>query len=171
MDLAVSQRESADDTVVLVNAVNPQNQWFIIDCVAERMDPSAAIDILFDFVSKYHPVKVGIEKVAFQAAMRHFVEKEMPNRKIYFVIEDLLAKEKKELRIQTALQPRFAQGTIWLPVGAKWVNKLEEQLLTFPKGKHDDMIDALAYQDQIAVAPVSSWDDVADDDIGLAGGL
>lgn len=171
MDLAVSQRESADDTVVLVNAVNPQNHWFIIDCVAERMDPSAAIDILFDFVSKYHPVKVGIEKVAFQAAMRHFVEKEMPNRKIYFVIEDLLAKEKKELRIQTALQPRFAQGTIWLPVGAKWANKLEEQLLTFPKGKHDDMIDALAYQDQIAVAPVSSWDDVPDDEIGLAGGL
>ena len=171
MDLAVSKKETADDTVILVTAVNSANQWFLIDCTAERMDPSESINILFDYVSKYHPVSVGIEQVAFQAAMKHFVEKEMPRRNIWFYIENLAAKEKKELRIQTALQPRFSQGSIWFPVGMDWVTKLQEELLTFPKGLHDDIPDALAYVDQIATAPLSAWENVADDDIELAGGL
>lgn len=171
MDLAVSKKETADDTVILVTAVNSANQWFLIDCTAERLDPSQAIDVLFDYVSKYHPVSVGIEQVAFQAAMKHFVEKEMPRRNVWFYIENLAAKEKKELRIQSALQPRFAQGSIWFPVGMDWITKLQEELLTFPKGLHDDIPDALAYVDQIAVAPVSAWENVPDDEIGLAGGL
>lgn len=171
MDLAVSKKETADDTVILVTAVNSANQWFLIDCTAERMDPSESINILFDYVSKYHPVSVGIEQVAFQAAMKHFVEKEMPRRNIWFYIENLAAKEKKELRIQSSLQPRFSQGSIWFPVGMDWVTKLQEELLTFPKGLHDDIPDALAYVDQIATAPLSAWENVADDDIELAGGL
>ncbi len=171
MDLAVSKRETADDTVILVTAINSDNQWFLIDCVAQRMDPNESMNELFTLVTKYKPVAVGIEKVAFQAAMKTFVENEMQRRKTYFQIIDLVAKEKKELRIQTALQPRFGHGTIWFPSGDyDWVKKLKEELLTFPKGRHDDIPDALAYVDQIGEPPLASWGDT-DEEIGYAGAM
>lgn len=88
--------------------------------------------------------------MAYQVALIHFVEKEMQKRNQWFTIKPLEAKEKKETRIQGALQPRFSLGSIWFPLGASFLPELESELTTFPKGIHDDLIDSLAYIDQIA---------------------
>ena len=34
---------------------------------------------------------------------------------------------------------------------------LEEQMFQFPKGRWDDVIDSLAYQEQISKSPISSF--------------
>jgi predicted phage terminase large subunit-like protein len=95
--------------------------------------------------------------VQYQAALSHFLEKEMPRRNRFFRIEPLASSKKKELRIKM-LQPRFATRSILFPRGASWVPEMESELLNFTAdGKtqlHDDLIDALAYVEQLA-APVS----------------
>ena len=67
------------------------------------------------------------------------------------------------------LAPRFATGTIWFPLGAGFLTELEGELLKFPTGIHDDLIDALAYVEQLALVP-TAWND-EDDDTPLAGGM
>lgn len=170
VDLAISQKETADYTVVCTVGVNSDNHWFLLDIKYGRFDPSSTIDAIFEAVVRYKPVYVGMEKVAYQAALSHFVEKEMPKRNVWFTVKDLEAKEKKEERIK-AIQPRFKAGTVWFPMGASFLGELEGELLAFPKSLHDDLIDALAYQDQIYFAPVSSYEKVVSDEIPFAGSM
>ena len=76
----------------------------------------------------------------------------MPKRGTFFRIQPLKAEKKKELRID-AIQPRFAVGTVWFKKDAAWLDKIETELLAYPHGAHDDVIDALAYMEQMANEP------------------
>ena len=170
VDLAISEKESADYTVICTVAVNPDNHWFVLEVDYDRYDPSQTIDAIFRAVQKYKPIYVGVEKVAYQASVRHYLEKEMPKRNVWFTVKDLEAQSRKELRIST-LQPRFKAGTVWFPMGATFLTELESELLSFPRGLHDDLIDALAYESQLAIPPVGAYSTVSTDDIPLGGAM
>ena len=178
VDPAISQKETADYSVVTVAGVNSSNHWFVLDVLYGRWDPSELIDTIFWAASKYRPIKVGIEKVAYQAAIEHFVRKEMPRRNIFFEVEPLKAKMKKAQRMQL-LQPRFANRTIWFPSGdPHWLPEMRNQLLSLTpsgcKSAHDDLADCLAYMEQIAVPP-SGWfgqeEETLQDELPEAGSL
>lgn len=154
VDLAISQKKTADYTAIMVVGVNKDNHWFILDCSYGRFDPTETIDQIFKMVGKWSPQKVGVEKVAYQAALSHFLEKEMPRRNMFFTITQLKAQRRKEERI-SALQPRFSSGAVWVPERAgDWWTELMSEMLAFPNGIHDDLLDALAYVEQISVMPI-----------------
>ncbi len=72
-------------------------------------------------------------------------------------------KDAKNLRIDT-LQPRFTVGIVWFKERAVWLPELEAELLAYPHGVHDDVIDALAYIEQMSATPYQSrnserWND------------
>ena len=164
VDLAISQKPNADYSAIVTVGVNREGHWFILDVEYGRYDPTTTIDAVFDAVKKWRPLAVGVEVVAYQAAIQHFLEKEMPHRGIFFRITPLKAEKKKEIRIDT-LQPRFAVGTVWFKARALWLQELEAELLAYPHGAHDDIIDALAYMEQMATEPyTSSWGGSEDDD-------
>jgi phage terminase large subunit-like protein len=74
-------------------------------------------------------------------------------RKNYFlsVIDLTHGNKKKTDRIVWALQGRFEHGRISL-VRGEWNKQFVDQLLNFPNPQvHDDLIDALAYIDQIGI--------------------
>ena len=75
----------------------------------------------------------------------------MKQRNTFFRIEELTHGNKKKTdRIVAALQGRFEHGTIKLNRGS-WNLQFLDQLFQFPnKQVHDDLIDALAYIDQLA---------------------
>ena len=152
VDLAISQKVNADYSAIVTVGVNSAGHWFVLDVEYGRYDPTTTIDAIFLAVQKWHPLSVGIEVVAYQAALQHFLEKEMPRRGTFFRITPLKAEKKKEIRIDN-IQPRFAVGTVWFKSGAYWLDKLEGELLAYPHGAHDDIIDALAYMEQLAVSP------------------
>jgi len=39
--------------------------------------------------------------------------------------------------------PKFERGEIWLPREAPWLPEFEDELLSFPHGKHDDQVDSV----------------------------
>ena len=154
VDLAISQKKTADYTAIMVVGVNKDNHWFILDCSFGRYDPTQTIDEIFKMVGKWSPQKVGVEKVAYQAALSHFLMKEMPRRNMFFTVTQLKAQRRKEERI-AALQPRFTAGSVWAPEKAgDWWTELMSEMLAFPNGIHDDLLDALAYVEQISVTPI-----------------
>ena len=152
VDLAISQKVNRDFSAIVTAGVNSMGHWFVLDVEYGRYDPSTTIDAIFAAVNKWHPLSVGIETVAYQAALKYFLEKEMPRRGIFFRIQPLKAEKKKEIRIDN-LQPRFAVGTVWFKKGQHWLKELENELLAYPHGAHDDVIDALAYIEQVSVSP------------------
>ena len=152
VDLAISQKTNADYSAIITVGVNSEGHWFVLDLEYGRYDPSTTIDAIFSAVNTWHPLSVGIEAVAYQAALQHFLEKEMPRRGLFFRIQPLKAEKKKEIRIDN-IQPRFSVGTVWFKRNAPWVDKLQGELLAYPHGAHDDCIDALAYMEQMTVTP------------------
>ena len=152
VDLAVSQKVNADYSAIVTVGVNSAGHWFVLDVEYGRYDPSTTMDAIFSAVQKWRPLAVGIEMVAYQSALQHFLEKEMPQRGIFFRITPLKAEKKKELRID-AIQPRFSIGSVWFKSQAVWLPEIESELLAYPHGARDDVIDALAYMEQMVATP------------------
>ena len=43
------------------------------------------------------------------------------------------------------------QGRVFFPTGASWLPAVKKELLRFPAGAHDDIVDALAWATTLAV--------------------
>lgn len=143
VDLAISEKKSADESVICVVGKQANKpEWYIMEFVAGRMNPLEVIDALFMIQNKYRPLRVGIESVAYQKSLLYFIEEEQRKRQTYFAIQEIRTNKNKEEKIK-GLQPMFKTGVIF---HRRSMTKLEEQLLSFPKGLHDDYIDALAMQ-------------------------
>lgn len=163
IDLASSKNKNADYTAITVLAVNSDNHRFIEDIVYGRFSVDEIIDHLFNLVAKYRPVKVVIEKVAFQAVMEQLIQKEQIRRNVFFNVQMFIPKGRKEDRIKT-LQPLYAAGAIWHKEKADYLHELETELLMFTengvKSEHDDLIDSLEMANRFAVVPNVAWDNV-----------
>jgi len=150
VDTAVSKASSADYTGLVRNYVDRENKWNI-KAHRVRLDPKELIDMLFTLNEKDNYEKIGIEKTIYLDAIKPFLEDEMRKRDKFLNIVALDHKQiNKEVRIR-GLIPRYRSKSIIHIKGT--CDDLEEELLTFPKGVHDDVIDSLAYQLQIAKAP------------------
>jgi phage terminase large subunit-like protein len=103
-------------------------------------------------VIKYEPTAVGIEKGSLKNAALPYLMDLMRRHNHYFRIDDCThGNQKKTDRIVWALQGRFEHGKVTLNYG-EWNNEFVDQLTNFPNSQlHDDLIDALAYIDQIQV--------------------
>jgi predicted phage terminase large subunit-like protein len=73
----------------------------------------------------------------------------MRRRNVFLPIVELKAEKSKEERIR-GLIPRYANGAIYHLTQCPHRSEMEEEFIRFPRGRHDDIIDALAYGMQIA---------------------
>ena len=147
IDTAVSKRDEADNTGFCDNSVDQYDNWNF-RAWHMKIDPKELIDLLFILHEKRSYEKIGIEKTVYLSAIKPFLYAEMTKRKRYLPIVELEHKQiQKEIRIR-ALIPRYAAGKIYHLESE--CSDLEEEMFTFPKGIHDDVLDASAYQVQIA---------------------
>jgi predicted phage terminase large subunit-like protein len=146
VDPAISQKETADYTVIMVTGIDALNQIYVLDYIHERLNPSQTIEGIFTLAKKWEVKAIGIEGVAYQRSLQWFFEEEMKRRNEYYLVEELKADVDKERRIK-GLQPRYAIGSVYHRTN---MTSLEEELLLFPKAANDDLADALAYVPQIA---------------------
>jgi predicted phage terminase large subunit-like protein len=114
-------------------------------------------------VVDYQPTAVGIEKGSLKNAALPYLMDLMRKHNHYFRIDDCThGNQKKTDRIVWALQGRFEHGQVTLNHG-DWNNEFIDQLVNFPNSQlHDDLIDALAYIDQIQI--VDYFQDYVEDE-------
>ena len=109
---------------------------YVLDTLRGHWNVSQSIDNIFLMYEKWHPSVVGLETVAFQKALKAWLENAMREKGTYFPITELKrsTNEIKEFRIKS-LEPFYREGKVY---HAPWMKNLELELATFPKGKHDD---------------------------------
>lgn len=137
--------------------------WCVVDIIYGKWDVRETALRLVKAYKDYRPVAFGIEKGMAKNAVMPYLEDEMNRLGMYFNVEDLThGNQKKTDRIAWALQGRAEKGRIQLMRG-KWNKLFLEQAADFPNPRaHDDLIDAVAYVDQIA-EPWFDGPDVIDD--------
>ena len=146
IDTALSKNAQADYTGLCDNSINSEKFWHLR---AWRMKIGAEelVDTLFTLHRKRRYEKIGIEKTAYLDGLKPFLDSEQRKRQTFLPIMELKHNQTaKEIRIR-ALVPRYASGSIFHIDGQ--CRDLENELIRFPLGVNDDVIDAAAYQEQI----------------------
>jgi hypothetical protein len=154
IDLAFSDKETADDLGFCDNRVDPKNCWNL-RAWKRKMSPKDFIDYLFTLHAENNYTQIGIldKHSQYTIVIAPFIEEECRKRNKFLPILPIKTQDtSKELRIR-ALLPRYLNHSVYHLDGA--CVDLEEQLLRFPKGVHDDVADATAGMVGFAEAPNS----------------
>src|SRR3990167_4897616 len=144
---AMSKKKEADNTGFVDNRMDRDNFWYI-RAWKKRIGPEELIESLFTLQGLYHYEKIGIEKTAYYEGLKPFLDGEQRKRHTFLPIVELEHRQvNKEIRIR-GLIPRYASGSIFHIENE--CRDLEEEMLQFPLGRHDDVLDSLAYQLHLA---------------------
>jgi predicted phage terminase large subunit-like protein len=157
-DFAVSIKDSADNTVISVWALNNNGDWFWVDGIVKRQSMDVTINDLFRLVSQYKPQEVGIEVSGQQAGFVTWILDQMGTRNVYFNLATdknqglpgIRPNTNKMVRFQTVV-PWFKTGKMYFPQemrrDPRIVEAMDELSLASPSGfrsKRDDFIDTIS---------------------------
>ncbi|MFA5543270.1 MAG: terminase family protein [Bacilli bacterium] len=144
-----------DYTGIIRNYIDKQNFWNI-RAIRVHIDSAELINYIFKLHEEGFE-KIGIEETVYLKAIKPFFDMETRKRNMFPNIVPLKHEQrKKEIRIR-GLIPRYSTGSIYHVENE--CRELEEEMFMFPKGIHDDTIDALAYQNDIAPVHSGSADE------------
>jgi len=151
---AGNKNRKLDETAIAIVRVH-QEGWWIKEIRHGRWDIQETCREIFKAVQNYMPHKIGIEKGSLKNAAAPYLNDLMRENNMYFRIEDLNhGNRRKSERIIWSLQGIFENGKVILERGA-WNTPFIDQLVNFPNSQlHDDLVDALAYIQQIAQVDV-----------------
>jgi len=143
VDPASSVRKTADYSVIMPVAVDENNNRYILQYYRQRATPMQLAENIIEYFKIFKPVKVRVESVGYQEMLREYLRQRCDEEKIF--ISGLEIKESprtsKSSRLET-MQPYFAQKKMYM---LETMSELRDELLLYPRGKHDDLLDGLFY--------------------------
>lgn len=146
IDTAISKAAQADYTGFVDNRVDRENFWYLKSW-RMRIGPEELVDAIFTLHLRNRYEKIGIEKTVYLDGLKPYLDSEQRKRGVFLPIVELQHNQtKKEIRIR-GLIPRYASMSMFHIEGQ--CVELEKEMLEFPNGVHDDILDSLAYQLQI----------------------
>jgi len=139
IDPATSLSESADYFAIVAVGVDKQNNRYVLPYIRSRLAPSNAIEVIQKEYAKLKAKRVNIETTAAQETFRDIL-RNMEGVYIPGLGIGHKPREKKKKRYMELLEPYFYKGKVWIK---KDMQALIDELVMFPKGQHDDLLDAL----------------------------
>ena len=116
---------------------------YVLEYTRKKCNPGELIDDIFKHVRKWRPIKVAVESVAYQGSLQYWIKERMRKENLFFYVEGYThGHREKNARIM-GLQPLVCSGMLLF---RKNMVELVNELLVFPNGKNDDIIDALSSQ-------------------------
>lgn len=154
-DFATSTKKGADYSVISVWAYSNNGDWLLVDGMCKRQLMDKNIEILFQYVSMYRPLSVGIEVTGQQGGFISWVQKEMVDKNVFFNLagkngQGIRPVADKLTRFNQVL-PLIKQKKIWLPEemrGSEYMTELLDEIVNVSrkgfKSKHDDVADTIS---------------------------
>lgn len=152
-DPASKKKTTSDYTTMLVIALAPDNNYYVVDGLRDRLNLTQRAKKYFELRRKYMPQNCGYEEYGMQSDIEHF-QYVMEQENYRFNITPLGGSVAKEDRIKKLI-PIFEQNRMWLPKALSFVDYqgrsqdlvrlfIDDEYKTFPVSAHDDMMDCMA---------------------------
>jgi predicted phage terminase large subunit-like protein len=154
-DLAIGEKALNDFNVGVVLIQDPQDNLFLAEMERFKGDSFQIVETILDQAQRwmnYYGASflLGIEDSNIWKAIKPLYNKRSQERRIYPAMETLKPLTDKIARARP-LQGRMQQRKLYLPEGASYRFVVQSELLRFPAGAHDDIVDALAWAVQLSV--------------------
>jgi predicted phage terminase large subunit-like protein len=143
-DLAVSQSQKADYSAFCVAGMDDENKLHLVHVLKERLDSLQIVDTMLALQRIYKPVLFGIEKGVIQKSIGPYLNEAMQERNEY-ISTALLAPSADKLTRARSIQARMRAGAVRFDKDSDWYQSFEDELIRFPRDRHDDQVDAWAY--------------------------
>jgi len=139
IDPAGTEKKNSDYFVIMTIGVSIHNSDIIVlDIRREKAETPKHLDMLNQEYERWKPINQYVENKSFGINIIQAFSK--TNRPV----KTLEAKGDKPTRAQIT-QGFYDNGKIYHRQGAHWLSEFEQELLQFPYGTHDDMVDCIAY--------------------------
>jgi phage terminase large subunit-like protein len=143
LDPAKTTTLTADDTAIIGVGIDVKTpRIYVRDVVKGNLHPEQQYTECFNMADRIGARVIGIEVTSLNEFITYPLRTEMIRQKRYYDIVELKARASKEERI-AALVPFYRLGFVYH--NRNVCGALEKQLLSFPRSKKDDIMDALAY--------------------------
>jgi hypothetical protein len=167
-------KQRLDETAIVIAKICRKG-WWIKEIIHGQWDTRQTAKYIIGAAREIGAARVGIEKTSLMHAVTPYLHDEMTLTGNWMQIEPLThGNTRKQDRIAWGLEGRLQNGRIFLNSPEKtdfydrapWIRKLVEQANDFPSHlSKDDLIDALAYVDQLGgtivlddFAGVNEWE-------------
>lgn len=157
-DLNKKKKKLSDWTAMLVVGLAPDNNYYLLDAIRDRLNPTDRIDTLFMLHRKWNelcgkPPKVGYEKYGMMTDTHYITDKKKLDAYNFPLIElgGSMGKEERIRRLIPDMQTGrwyFPQSLIYVDGEGRRFDLVQEiiksEMPTFPRARFDDMLDALS---------------------------
>ena len=150
-DLAIGQKATNDWTVGAVGALNSANTLYVVDMIRARMITPEIVKAAIEMGVKWPLLQLfGMEQGQIYKTLEPELMAAMQANKVRFSLYDRLVPVTDKLLRARPLQSRMQMGQLYF-LNEPWAYKAQQELLRFPTGTFDDMVDALAWLARMAL--------------------
>ncbi len=143
VDPASSISDIADYSVIMVIGITESNDYYVVDYMRKRTLPMDCAEEIFKMYERYKRkfMRIQIETITYQEMLRDYVMRRGKSEGLFLPVVGIknYGNKAKKDRLFEGLQPMFKAGAVHIK---KSQHELISELLDFPKGSHDDTIDA-----------------------------
>lgn len=157
-ELQKKKKKLSDRTTMMVIGLAPDKNYYWLDGICDRLNPTDRIDRLFDLHRKWaelsgKPPKVGYEHYSIQTDT-HYIRQKQEDTTYRFPMVELGGRMEKNERIRRMI-PDMQMGRWYFPLTMVRVDYMgraidlvrelvKSEMGSFPKSKYDDMMDAMS---------------------------
>jgi len=147
-DFAISEKEKADSTAIIVGGMSPEGTLHVVDLKLGKWDSDRIIEELIDTQKMYNINAFIFETAKIDKAIGPFLDREMMRRRVYLNIIKMTPNQSKTMRA-SSIRAMHKSGSIRYDKEASWFPDFHSELMMVaesgPRGRHDDRFDAFAY--------------------------
>jgi predicted phage terminase large subunit-like protein len=152
------KKKMSDWTYFSVIGLAPDNNYYLLDAVRDRLNPTERVDTLFMLHRKWNDLcgkspKVGYEKYGMMSDT-HYIREKQKNEGYNFPLIELGGGTMKEERIRRLI-PDMQQGRWYLPSTLLYIDiegrqydlireLIEGEMKSFPRSRYDDGLDCVS---------------------------
>lgn len=167
-DYAVSEG-SGDWTVHVVLGVDSDDRLYVLDLWRDQASSDRWVEAFCDLVVQWKPIGWAEETGQIRAGIGPWLDRRSRERRAFVARTAFPTRGDKSVRAQS-IRGRSALNGLYIPADAPWRAAFESELMSFPAGKHDDIVDALGLCGQLIdqimapgkpappAKPVDTWD-------------
>jgi predicted phage terminase large subunit-like protein len=144
-DLAISQSQQADYSVFIIAGVDENKRIQVRDVIRQRLDGREIVDTILALQRIYKPEAFGIEEMQVSKAIGPFLREEMFKTNTFINLYPLKHGGRDKIARARSIQARMRAKGVKFDKNGDWYQIFEDELMRFPRDRHDDQVDCMAY--------------------------